>query len=177
MMAMVVAAEDCSSGGRRKRKPGSESAAAAAEELRLPASAMLYAAATTAPSACSASSGSCDAAQALSPVGPEEFFLSPGDARAAAMVPDGDGCRVLQWKPHESLQLLKGMPGVIGQPSRQDFLAEASARGLDGFFSAGSPQLVVLLRPDEQVALIDDDKRDGLKQELLTDMFTRISLR
>merc|ERR1712151_436691 len=89
--------------------------------------------------------------------------------------------RLLQVKPRKALRLLRvdasdasidsaGSSSLNLLP--KGLLEEADGRGLDGLMLM-QLGIVVLLRPAEQVVLIDDDKRTGLRQELLTDMFMR----
>eukprot|EP00928_Gymnodinium_smaydae_P081021 TRINITY_DN64601_c0_g1_i1.p2 TRINITY_DN64601_c0_g1~~TRINITY_DN64601_c0_g1_i1.p2 ORF type:complete len:196 (-),score=55.12 TRINITY_DN64601_c0_g1_i1:254-841(-) len=185
----------------RKRRPGSDctegsgadalqAALSALPEIRLPASTMLFRAA-----------GRSDAvATALAvlenqeemPLGFGSFFLRQRDAEAA-WLSDSKGKendeerRVLQWKPFSALRLLHlpaataALAAFVGcpPPPRARLLAEAERRSLDGILlelSEGGAREVCLLRFQEQAALIDDDKREGTSQQLLTDMFTRMSL-
>mmetsp|Transcript_17642 Transcript_17642/g.39943 ORF Transcript_17642/g.39943 Transcript_17642/m.39943 type:complete len:147 (-) Transcript_17642:193-633(-) len=144
-----------------KRKPG-VAAAATFQEVRLPASTMLY------------SSEPANNAPDPRPW-PEEFALSHAGAREAGSGMGDAELRVLQWKPSSALQLLR-LGDESASSARQELLEEAQARGLDGTLLPGGC-MVSLREPDEHLALIDDDKRDGLNQQLLTDMFTRMSLR
>merc|ERR1712032_19096 len=91
--------------------------------------------------------------------------------------------RVVQAKPKAPLRVLHvvEVAGLAKHPARTELLAEADGRGLDGVFIQQSPSppagAVLLLRPQERVVLVDDDKREGVSQQLLSDMFTRMSLR
>lgn len=173
-------AEECTS---RKRRPGAAVPAAPAEtiaerqlqEIRLPASTMLF----------SRSDVEQDKQVELPLLaGPgHEFSISHCDARQD--VASDAGPRVLQFKPQKPLRVLRIVStSACDLPSdavpmsadiRQELLTEAESRGLDGvLFSEGR---VGLLHPEEQVVLIDDDKREGLAQQLLTDMFLKMSLR
>mmetsp|Transcript_57994 Transcript_57994/g.152757 ORF Transcript_57994/g.152757 Transcript_57994/m.152757 type:complete len:129 (+) Transcript_57994:70-456(+) len=128
---------------------------------------MLYRARSGAPCYCAGGEGG-----ALEASGTSRFHLCPDAARAAA--PPGEECRGLaQWKASSQLRLLRCADGAATLPYG-DLVAEAEARCLDGVLLDGE---VTLLQPEERALLIDDDKRDGLSQQLLTDMFTRMSMR
>lgn len=116
------------------------------------------------------------------PEGTTTFFVRDSDARVGL---PADGQRVVQWKARAQLRLLQvaarlpggaATQGAAAQEPTEEMLAEADSRALDGVHVASLGQ-VVLLRPRDHVALIDDDKQAGLSQQLLTDMFTRMSLR
>lgn len=49
----------------------------------------------------------------------------------------------------------------------------AEARGVDGVLC---DSVVLLLAPDSLV-VVDDDKREGLTQQLISDMFIKMSLK
>mmetsp|Transcript_8373 Transcript_8373/g.15401 ORF Transcript_8373/g.15401 Transcript_8373/m.15401 type:complete len:184 (+) Transcript_8373:44-595(+) len=169
----------CSAGGAdsgagiaagRKRKPGDRPPPRAARanevaqlrEVRLPASTMLY------------------TAQELDSDS-REFFLHHSLARAASTnteaCSDSAPARVRQVKARAALHLLhcEGAGSGMEACQLQELLEEASARSLDGVLLAS--QMVLLLQSSDQTVLIDDDKQDGLSQQLLTDMFLRMSLR
>mmetsp|Transcript_75053 Transcript_75053/g.174050 ORF Transcript_75053/g.174050 Transcript_75053/m.174050 type:complete len:158 (+) Transcript_75053:89-562(+) len=157
MLAAAPSPDAC-----RKRKPAcGGSTAPVRTELRLPVSTMLY------------SEGS-ESSDALSTC-PVLLSLSHAGARYSG----GSGeSRVLQWKPKVQLRLLQvdfGGAELEGL-ARQSALEEAAARGLDGALLPGAVG-VILLQASERLVLIDDDKQDGFTQQLLTDMFTRMSLR
>lgn len=155
----------------RKRQAEARVPAAQLEDMRLPAFTMFYRA--TPPRLLE---GSCadsgDGKDACLEEGPAEFYFEDAAARESSV---GEPCRVLQWKASSQLRLLRAADGCEAIPSLAELLAAAEARGMDGALVA--ERRVVLLRPADQVRLIDDDKRDGVKQELLTDMFMRMSLR
>ena len=97
---------------------------------------------------------------------------------------DGFCARGLQYKPLAPLRLLQWSPGTPAEQAHLGWLmAEASARCVDGAYlpDAGTVVLLESLEAedvdDQKVVLIDDDKHDGQTQLLLTDMFTRMSLR
>eukprot|EP00931_Biecheleriopsis_adriatica_P116039 TRINITY_DN91756_c0_g1_i1.p1 TRINITY_DN91756_c0_g1~~TRINITY_DN91756_c0_g1_i1.p1 ORF type:complete len:165 (+),score=43.97 TRINITY_DN91756_c0_g1_i1:26-520(+) len=160
--------------GDRKRRPGASEAAVAKEvdtllleEIRLPASTMLY-------------SQAFPDADAL-PVGPHDFHLCHACAARSES-------RIAQCKLQKASRVLASVSAdgkadacgcnAMGEPDwslRQELLEEAEARGLDGVLLTG--RCLVLLQPAEQAFLIDDDKREGLAQQLLTDMFTKMSLK
>ena len=110
----------------------------------------------------------------------QEFHLCAACIRRA--------CRIVQSKLEKSLRLLKA-PGARAvtercdsgdspQPSassasREELLEAAAARGLDGvLFPAGA---LALLAP--RLAVVDDDKQEGVMQQLISDMFTKMSLK
>jgi hypothetical protein len=92
--------------------------------------------------------------------------------------------RVLQYKPLAPLRLLRWSPDTPAEQAPLGWLmAEASARCMDGAYlpDAGTVVLLEAIQAedddDQKWALIDDDKHHGQTQLLLTDMFTRMSLR
>ena len=155
----------------RKRKPGSGALPAASQpnmlrelrEVRLHPSTMLY------------TSQEVDSEI-------HEFGLH--HALARSLLTKNEACcgsassRVLQMKARVALQLLLyegGQNSGVPPSMQKELLEEASARSLDGILL--DSQVVVLLQASDQTVLIDNDKQDGVSQQLLTDMFTRMSLR
>eukprot|EP00811_Abedinium_folium_P011213 NODE_20375_length_801_cov_2.035608.p2 GENE.NODE_20375_length_801_cov_2.035608~~NODE_20375_length_801_cov_2.035608.p2 ORF type:complete len:152 (-),score=33.64 NODE_20375_length_801_cov_2.035608:224-679(-) len=149
----------------RKRKTGEPTAAsvvASLVERRLPMSTMLFHAQTD--------------VEDNAGDGPREYWMTYAEAQAYAESTIGRSAHVIQVKLVMPLHLLQmASDGEIAPPPRGELLAEADARGAAGVLLFD--RLVVLLRPTETVVLIDDDKREGKTQELLTDMFTKMSLR
>mmetsp|Transcript_48534 Transcript_48534/g.123100 ORF Transcript_48534/g.123100 Transcript_48534/m.123100 type:complete len:172 (+) Transcript_48534:122-637(+) len=162
--------------GRKRRPCGDEDAAELAtaaspwEEVRLPASTMLF---------CSEAARSAGCEDDGDRDWPEEFSLSHAVASASCV----EASRVLQWKPTSQLHLVRpaAQPAREACPlepdeARRSALREAAARGADGALLAGG-LVVALCEPSECLVLIDDDKKEGLSQQLLTDMFTRMNLK
>merc|ERR1712232_384081 len=96
-------------------------------------------------------------------IGWRDFHLNHADVVA-------DDCqeKIQQWKASSQLRLLRPLSACAGNalPTRSELLQEAEARGLDGALVCGTVQdggcgIVALLRPDEQLLLIDDDKKEG----------------
>eukprot|EP00933_Yihiella_yeosuensis_P045434 TRINITY_DN4080_c0_g1_i1.p1 TRINITY_DN4080_c0_g1~~TRINITY_DN4080_c0_g1_i1.p1 ORF type:complete len:163 (-),score=38.97 TRINITY_DN4080_c0_g1_i1:319-807(-) len=154
----------------RKRRPGASEVVAASvsnfsteellfEEVRLPASTMLF---------CPREAYASESL--MLPGSEEDFYLSHEAARRANAM---ETLRILQCKPQRQLRLLQGASSA-STPGRQALLEEAEARGLDGFLLPG--ERAVLLESNDQAILIDDDKKEGLTQQLLTDMFLKMSL-
>mmetsp|Transcript_35621 Transcript_35621/g.57290 ORF Transcript_35621/g.57290 Transcript_35621/m.57290 type:complete len:138 (-) Transcript_35621:173-586(-) len=123
------------------------------EEVRLPISAMLYSEALL----------GGDAIQ--------EFYISPNCIYSACKMQDRHP-RVAQYKLLKALRLIQ-----VGLPSARwtshDLLSMAEARGVDGVLC---DSVVLLLAPDS-LAVVDDDKREGLTQQLISDMFIKMSLK
>merc|ERR1719401_744902 len=177
---------DCSSSlptTRLKRKPGYDAelprGVAQHEEVRLPASTMLYRRRPCQPQGATLSENGDVNNEPCS--SPENFGLNSDHASEFSLHP----CYVLdqtelvlQVRPKAALRLLR----VIAQNSdlsdehRRDLISEAEARSLDGLLVLES-SIVILLRPAEQVTVVDDDKKEGINQQLLTDMFIRMSLK
>ena len=149
------------------------------EEVRLPVSTMLYSPAWPI----------CDDSVDEDE---QEFHLCAACIRRASPeMEDRRACRIVQSKLEKSLRLLKA-PGARAvthrcercdsgdspQPSassasREELLEAAAARGLDGvLFPAGA---LALLAP--RLAVVDDDKQEGVMQQLISDMFTKMSLK
>eukprot|EP00746_Dinoflagellata_sp_MGD_P000673 gnl/MRDRNA2_/MRDRNA2_101210_c0_seq1.p1 gnl/MRDRNA2_/MRDRNA2_101210_c0~~gnl/MRDRNA2_/MRDRNA2_101210_c0_seq1.p1 ORF type:complete len:164 (+),score=32.65 gnl/MRDRNA2_/MRDRNA2_101210_c0_seq1:72-494(+) len=136
----------CSS---RKRKPTS-SEPVPLEEMRLPSSTMYYVSV----------------------------------ARETESIPDGpleavlDSSYLMQTPGYRIWQLRSTLQGLHFLRSTEDadvemMIKEAEGRGLDGVLRGS--RNAILLQP-ESLDLIDDDKQPGLSQELITDMFTKMSL-
>mmetsp|Transcript_48221 Transcript_48221/g.76229 ORF Transcript_48221/g.76229 Transcript_48221/m.76229 type:complete len:168 (+) Transcript_48221:122-625(+) len=165
-----------------KRKPGCDTdiqnSESLLEEFRLPASTMLYRNHIDQPAVLK--EGLEENEELI--MSPEKFGLrsdQPLDffLHSCDILDTSD--QILQVRPKVAVQLLKvvSQNGVdISSDRGKAFLSEAEARSLDGLLVLES-SLVVLLRPAEQVTIVDDDKKEGLSQQLLTDMFTRMSFR
>eukprot|EP00927_Polykrikos_kofoidii_P044715 TRINITY_DN38605_c0_g1_i1.p1 TRINITY_DN38605_c0_g1~~TRINITY_DN38605_c0_g1_i1.p1 ORF type:complete len:161 (+),score=33.65 TRINITY_DN38605_c0_g1_i1:143-625(+) len=158
--------------GVRKRQAADRVPAEQFEDMRLPAFTMFYSGIATSGLPALPWESGCNTGENEDSDAPKEFYLEHGDARSSF---DEEPFRVLQWKASSQLRLLRASEGCEVIPSHAELLAAAEMRGMDGFLSPGGR--VTLLRPADKVRLIDDDKRDGLQQELLTDMFTRMSLK
>merc|ERR1712181_79088 len=136
------------------------SATPAAEEVRLPASTMLYFVRER------EIDSAVEEAVALLPEDtPTRFHLQQCDAHAESEL-SKCRCRVVQAKVRgRSLRLLQAVG--VSLTTDEQLLAESDARSLDGVLHGNTCE-VTLLRPSEQATIIDDDKRDGKVQELLT---------
>mmetsp|Transcript_69538 Transcript_69538/g.166735 ORF Transcript_69538/g.166735 Transcript_69538/m.166735 type:complete len:184 (+) Transcript_69538:73-624(+) len=109
------------------------------------------------------------------------FHLHEGVLRQQSPLP-----RVWQFKPDGFLRLLEasssdiaGPSAMLGSPyglleSMAELRSEAEARSLDGILLPSGG--VCLLRPQERLLLIDDDKQEGCTQQLLSDMFSLMSI-
>ncbi|CAJ1451063.1 unnamed protein product [Effrenium voratum] len=130
------------------------------EELRLPMSTMLF-------------------GQACSGEEIQEFHTCSSCALGLQM--QDARPRMVQCKLLKALRLLR-CPGAEphcshsaeGEAGQAEALGLAERRGLDGLLLGNGR--VVLLAP-ESLVLVDDDKREGLTQQLITDMFTKMSLK
>mmetsp|Transcript_52916 Transcript_52916/g.123866 ORF Transcript_52916/g.123866 Transcript_52916/m.123866 type:complete len:161 (+) Transcript_52916:55-537(+) len=152
--------------GRKRNAGGSCSSVASCGECRLPASTMLY---------CFLDDEDCDwpGTSRLT-----LFTLAASDANRMA-----EECLVVlpaqrmhQFKPSSSLRLLQVDSETLDTVQHADMLsAEAEARALDGVLLPS--HRVSLLRPEEDLVLIDNDVQEGVAQQLLTDMFSLMSLR
>ena len=134
----------------RKRKPTSGEAPLL-EETRLPSSTMYYV--------------SVARDTESIPEGPLEAVL---DSSYLMQLP---GHRI--WQLRSTLQGLHLLRSTIDSDV-EERTKEAEGRGLDGVLRGS--RNVILLRP-ELLDVVDDDKRPGLNQELITDMFIKMSLR
>ncbi|CAL1163760.1 unnamed protein product [Cladocopium goreaui] len=125
------------------------------EEVRLPISAMLY------------SDGSVEHRHQTD----VEFYISPNSIYSTCEMQDRHP-RVAQYKLLKALRLIQvGLP--CARWTSQDLLSMAEARGVDGVLC---DSVVLLLAPDSLV-VVDDDKREGLTQQLISDMFIKMSLK
>ncbi|CAE7382337.1 unnamed protein product [Symbiodinium necroappetens] len=128
------------------------------EEVRLPVSTMLYSQAWP---VCDDSADDDE----------QDFHLSAASVRRSslAMEEDQKTGRVVQSKLDKSLRLLK----AESEKNRSELLGAAASRGLDGVLFPGGA--LTLLAP--RLAVVDDDKQDGVMQQLISDMFTKMSLK
>ena len=151
----------CVAGPSRKRERGDTPAEQAPlEEVRLPASTMFY---ISLPKEESLPEGSVELRQLFA------LSLDLMDMSGSA------GHRIWQLRSPQSLRVLQApRMAAVSEEKREALLRQADGRSLDGVLL--DSRTVVLLR-QEDLRVIDDDKRAGLSQELLTDMFTRMSLR
>ncbi|OLQ06293.1 hypothetical protein AK812_SmicGene10410 [Symbiodinium microadriaticum] len=140
------------------------------EEVRLPVSTMLYS------QAWPICDDSVDEDE-------QEFHLCAACIRRSSQeMEDRPASRIVQSKLEKSLRLLKAPgaavthrcerseSGSTPSASREELLEAAAARGLDGVLFPGGA--LALLAP--RLAVVDDDKQEGVMQQLISDMFTKI---
>ena len=143
------------------------------EEVRLPVSTMLYS------QAWPICDDSVDEDE-------QEFHLCAACIRRSSQeMEDRPASRIVQSKLEKSLRLLKAPgaavthrcerseSGSTPSASREELLEAAAARGLDGVLFPGGA--LALLAP--RLAVVDDDKQEGVMQQLISDMFTKMSLK
>merc|ERR1712039_493121 len=143
------------------------------QESRLPASTMLFCAKA-------ATNAAVDKAIDRDCVDyPELFRFHEAEIRDFADPMSGETLRVEQWKPSSALRLLSQqhlkLPTADVSKPTPELLAEAHARCLDGVLLPSRE--VMLFNPEEKICLLDEYKQEGMTQQLITDMFTRMSLR
>ncbi|CAK9004846.1 unnamed protein product, partial [Durusdinium trenchii] len=142
---------------RTMKRPLDGNQVAALEDVRLPISTMLF-------------------TQGVPSDSPQEFHVDATWIYGQTPQMQDTSVRVVQCRSLKALRLLQvtsplTYPGC-GSQAWAGPLGAAVARHLDGVYCNG---IVVLLAPDHLV-IVDDDKQEGLRQQLISDMFTQRSI-